>query len=81
MFGFSVLIIPLNHAKHLISRERLSSTLVYLSRLGLTIHFSISVSLQSFITARLRFYQAHSYLGSLLVDVVQVLSLIAYALA
>ncbi|KAG1774720.1 Got1/Sft2-like family-domain-containing protein [Suillus placidus] len=49
MFGFSVLIGPLNHAKHLISKERLPFTLVYFASLGLTLYFSISVSLQSFI--------------------------------
>ncbi|KAG1789488.1 Got1/Sft2-like family-domain-containing protein [Suillus plorans] len=66
MFGFSVLIGPLNHAKHLISKERLPFTLVYFSSLGLTLYFSISV---------------HSYLGSLLAGVVQVVSLVAYVLA
>ncbi|KAG2740204.1 SFT2-domain-containing protein [Suillus brevipes Sb2] len=66
MFGFSVLIGPLNHAKHLISKERLPFTLVYFSSLGLTLYFSISV---------------RSYLGSLLAGVVQVVSLVAYVLA
>ncbi|KAG2152831.1 Got1/Sft2-like family-domain-containing protein [Suillus clintonianus] len=66
MFGFSVLIGPLNHAKHLISKERLPFTLVYFSSLGLTLYFSISVQ---------------SYLGSLLAGIVQVVSLVAYVLA
>ncbi|KAG1728872.1 Got1/Sft2-like family-domain-containing protein [Suillus paluster] len=65
-FRFSVLIGPINHAKHLVSKERLPFTLVYFSSLGLTLYFSISV---------------HSYLGSLLAGVVQVVSLVAYVLA
>lgn len=41
---FSVLIGPLNHLKHLISRERLPFTFVYFSTLGLTLYFSLGVS-------------------------------------
>ncbi|KAG2127911.1 Got1/Sft2-like family-domain-containing protein [Suillus bovinus] len=76
MFGFSVLIGPLNHVKYLISKERVPFTLVYFSSLGLPLYFSISASLYSFITTRV-----HSYLGSLLAGVVQVVFLVAYVLA
>ncbi|TFK69764.1 SFT2-domain-containing protein [Pluteus cervinus] len=63
MFGFSVLIGPINHIKHLISKERLPFSLVYFASLGLTLYFSLS---------------AHSYLGSLIFGIVQVLALISY---
>jgi hypothetical protein len=43
MFGFSVLIGPLNHIKHLISKERLLFTVVYFTSLGLTLYFSVGV--------------------------------------
>ncbi|KAL0952725.1 hypothetical protein HGRIS_006958 [Hohenbuehelia grisea] len=66
MFGFSVLIGPVNHAKHLISKERLPFSAVYFSSLGLTLYFSLG---------------AHSYFGSLICGVVQVLALISYVLA
>ncbi|KAF9445986.1 SFT2-domain-containing protein [Macrolepiota fuliginosa MF-IS2] len=66
MFGFSVLIGPINHVKHLVSKERLPFSLVYLGSLGLTLYFSLG---------------AHSYLGSLICGAVQVVSLAAYVLA
>ncbi|KAJ3503223.1 hypothetical protein NLJ89_g8529 [Agrocybe chaxingu] len=66
MFGFSVLIGPLNHMKHLISKERLPFSLIYFSSLGLTLYFSLG---------------AHSYFGSLICGAVQVVSLVAYVLA
>ncbi|KAJ7223085.1 ER-to-golgi vesicle protein transport Sft2 [Mycena pura] len=66
MFGFSVLIGPINHLKHLVSAERLPFTLVYFSSLGLTIFFALG---------------PHSYLGSLVCSVVQILALISYVLA
>ncbi|TFK47234.1 ER-to-golgi vesicle protein transport Sft2 [Heliocybe sulcata] len=66
MFGFSVLIGPINHIKHLISRERLPFTLAYFSSLGLTLYFSLG---------------AHSYIGSLIFAVVQVIALVSYVLA
>ncbi|KAF7297145.1 Protein transport protein SFT2 [Mycena indigotica] len=66
MFGFSVLIGPINHVKHLITAERLPFTLVYFSSLGLTIYFAVGL---------------HSYLGSLVCSVIQILALVSYVLA
>ncbi|EIN05834.1 SFT2-domain-containing protein [Punctularia strigosozonata HHB-11173 SS5] len=66
MFGFSVLIGPINHIKHLISKERLPFTVAYFSSLALTIYFSVGV---------------HSYLGALLCGIVQVVALVSYVLA
>ncbi|KAH7882171.1 ER-to-golgi vesicle protein transport Sft2 [Phlebopus sp. FC_14] len=66
MVGFSVLIGPINHVKHLVSKERLPFSVVYFSSLGLTLYFSLGVQ---------------SYLGSLLAGVVQVVALVAYVLA
>ncbi|KAJ6619046.1 ER-to-golgi vesicle protein transport Sft2 [Mycena sp. CBHHK59/15] len=66
MFGFSVLIGPINHIKHLVTAERLPFTLVYFSSLGLTLYFALGL---------------HSYLGSLVCSVVQIFALISYVLA
>ncbi|KAJ7777510.1 Got1/Sft2-like family-domain-containing protein [Mycena maculata] len=66
MFGFSVLIGPINHIKHLVSAERLPFTLVYFSSLGLTLYFALG---------------PHSYIGSIVCSVVQVLALVSYVLA
>ncbi|KAF8622610.1 hypothetical protein AX15_006868 [Amanita polypyramis BW_CC] len=66
MFGFSILIGPINHIKHLISPERLPFSAVYFSSLGLTLYFSLG---------------AKSYFGSLICGAVQVLALITYVLA
>ncbi|KAF7307664.1 Protein transport protein SFT2 [Mycena kentingensis (nom. inval.)] len=66
MFGFSVLVGPINHLKHLITAERLPFTLVYFSSLALTIYFSLAL---------------HSYFGSLISAVVQILALVSYCLA
>ncbi|KAF8556721.1 ER-to-golgi vesicle protein transport Sft2 [Imleria badia] len=63
---FSVLIGPINHIKHLVSRERLPFSAVYLVSLGLTLYFALG---------------AHSQLGSLLAGIVQVVALVAYVLA
>lgn len=41
---FSVLIGPLNHIKHLVSKERLPFSLTYLASLGLTLYFALGVS-------------------------------------
>lgn len=65
MFGFSVLIGPLNHLKHLVSKERLLFSIAYLASLGLTLYFALG---------------AHSYIGSLLGAIVQVVALISYVL-
>ncbi|ETW79735.1 hypothetical protein HETIRDRAFT_48628 [Heterobasidion irregulare TC 32-1] len=66
MFGFSVLIGPINHLKHLVSKERLPFSLAYLSSLGLTLYFSLG---------------PHSYIGSLIGAVIQVVALVSYVLA
>ncbi|KAI0073354.1 SFT2-domain-containing protein [Panus rudis PR-1116 ss-1] len=66
MFGFSVLIGPINHIKHLVTRERLPFSLTYFGSLGLTLYFSLG---------------AHSYLGSLLGAIIQVIALVSYVLA
>ncbi|EMD35025.1 ER-to-golgi vesicle protein transport Sft2 [Gelatoporia subvermispora B] len=66
MFGFSVLIGPINHIKHLVSKERLPFSIAYLSSLGLTLYFSLG---------------AHSYIGSLIGAIVQVVALVSYVLA
>ncbi|KAJ7468618.1 Got1/Sft2-like family-domain-containing protein [Mycena latifolia] len=66
MFGFSVLIGPINHLKHLITAERLPFTAVYFSSLGLTLYFAMG---------------PHSYVGSLVCSVVQILALVSYVLA
>ncbi|KAJ7058140.1 Got1/Sft2-like family-domain-containing protein [Mycena amicta] len=66
MFGFSVLIGPINHIKHLVTAERLPFTLVYFSSLGLTIYFALGLQ---------------SYLGSLVCSIVQILALVSYILA
>ncbi|KAG6370734.1 ER-to-golgi vesicle protein transport Sft2 [Boletus reticuloceps] len=65
-FSFSVLIGPINHIKHLMSRERLPFSAVYFSSLGFTLYFALG---------------AQSQLGSLLAGVVQVVALVAYVLA
>jgi len=66
MFGFSVLVGPITHLKHLVSKERLPFSAAYITSLALTIYFSISVK---------------SYLGSLICAAVQVVCLVAYVLA
>lgn len=50
---FSVLIGPINHIKHLVSKDRLPFSIVYLASLGLTLYFalgvrSVSLSLRCF---------------------------------
>lgn len=66
MIGFSILVGPINHIKHLLSQERLPFSAVYFSSLGLTLYFSLG---------------AQSYLGSLVAGIVQVVALVAYVLA
>lgn len=41
--SFSVLIGPINHIKHLVSKERLPFSFAYLSSLGLTLYFALGV--------------------------------------
>ncbi|KAH7909314.1 Got1/Sft2-like family-domain-containing protein [Hygrophoropsis aurantiaca] len=66
MFGFSVLIGPINHLKHLITKERLPFSLVYFGSLGLTLYFAIGLK---------------SYIGTLLCGIIQVVALVAYVFA
>ncbi|KAI0063326.1 ER-to-golgi vesicle protein transport Sft2 [Artomyces pyxidatus] len=66
MFGFSVLIGPINHARHLITKERLPFSVAYLASLGLTLYFALG---------------PHSYFGSLICAIVQVVALVSYVLA
>ncbi|KAI9057541.1 ER-to-golgi vesicle protein transport Sft2 [Trametes sanguinea] len=66
MFGFAVLIGPINHLKHLFSKERLPFSIAYLASLGLTLYFSLG---------------AHSYIGSMVGAIVQVVALVTYVAA
>ncbi|KAF5361404.1 hypothetical protein D9758_006259 [Tetrapyrgos nigripes] len=66
MIGFSVLIGPINHLKHLVSKERLPFTFIYFSSLGLTLYFTLGL---------------HSFFGSLICAVIQIVALVAYVLA
>ncbi|KAA1466851.1 ER-to-golgi vesicle protein transport Sft2 [Dentipellis sp. KUC8613] len=66
MFGFSVLIGPINHIKHLVSKERLPFSIAYFASLGLTLYFSLG---------------PHSYIGSLVGAIVQIVALASYILA
>ncbi|KAJ7279034.1 Got1/Sft2-like family-domain-containing protein [Mycena rebaudengoi] len=66
MFGFSVLVGPINHIKHLFTAERLPFTAVYFSSLGLTLYFALGL---------------HSSLGSLVCSVIQILALLSYVIA
>ncbi|KAI0776837.1 SFT2-domain-containing protein [Trametes elegans] len=66
MFGFAVLIGPINHIKHLLSKERLPFSVAYLASLGLTLYFSLG---------------AHSYVGSMVCAIVQVIALLSYVAA
>ena len=54
---FSVLIGPINHIKHLFSKERLPFTAAYFASLGLTLYFAVGVK---------------SYIGSLVFAIIQV---------
>ncbi|KAF8968692.1 ER-to-golgi vesicle protein transport Sft2 [Flammula alnicola] len=66
MFGFSVLIGPVNHFKHLISKDRLPFSAVYFGSLGLTLYFALGLQ---------------SQLGSLVAGAVQVVALVSYVFA
>ncbi|CCM02105.1 uncharacterized protein FIBRA_04182 [Fibroporia radiculosa] len=63
---FAVLVGPISHLKHLISKERLPFSAAYLGSLGLTLYFALG---------------AHSYIGSLVGAIIQVIALISYVLA
>ena len=45
--SFSVLVGPINHIKHLVSKERLPFSAVYFSSLALTLYFALGVSIIS----------------------------------
>ncbi|TFK97793.1 ER-to-golgi vesicle protein transport Sft2 [Pterulicium gracile] len=66
MFGFTILIGPLNHLKHLVSKERLPFTVVYFVSLGMTLYFSL---------------HSQSWLGSMISGIIQVISLVVYVSA
>ncbi|KJA24852.1 hypothetical protein HYPSUDRAFT_135462 [Hypholoma sublateritium FD-334 SS-4] len=66
MFGFSILIGPLTHLRHLVSAERLPFSAVYFASLALTLYFALG---------------PQSYLGSLVAGAVQVVALVAYVIA
>ena len=73
--SFSVLIGPINHLKHLCSKERLPFSFVFLSSLALTLYFSLGVRPMSrplLATALIGPHQKHSFIGSLLCSIVQV---------
>lgn len=42
--SFAVLVGPITHLKHLLSKERLPFSAAYITSLALTIYFSVSVS-------------------------------------
>lgn len=74
--SFSVLIGPINHIKHLVSKERLLFSAIYFSSLGLTLYFALGVS--NILTVPHACHdvcscpQLQSYLGSLVAGIVQV---------
>jgi hypothetical protein len=85
LYRFSVLIGPINHIRHLISKERLPFSVAYLSSLGLTLYFALGVR-HSLGSIRPHDHansveQPHSYFGSLIGAVVQVIALGSYVLA
>ena len=71
-----MLIGPINHIKHLVSKERLPFSIAYLTSLGLTLYFSLGVrplnSSISFLRSLTLETQIQSYLGSLIGAIVQV---------
>lgn len=75
---------PINHLKHLVSKERLPFSAAYIGTLVLTLYFSIVVRPHtsvlllpiSDITS-----QRKSYLGSLVFAIAQILALISYIAA
>ncbi|KIY48540.1 SFT2-domain-containing protein [Fistulina hepatica ATCC 64428] len=69
MFGFSVLIGPIVHLKHLISKDRLPFSLTYFASLALTLYFSLGV-----MTSR-------SFHNSWLNCVLQIVALVSYIAA
>ncbi|OAV98579.1 hypothetical protein PTTG_01791 [Puccinia triticina 1-1 BBBD Race 1] len=66
MIGFMVLQGPVQHLKHIFSRDRLPFTVSYLISLSGTLYFAIGL---------------HSYLGTLISGLIQVVVLIVYFVA
>ncbi|KAG8740223.1 protein transport protein sft2 [Ceratobasidium sp. 414] len=66
MFGFCVLIGPMNQIKHLMSKERLPFTAAYFGSLGLTLYFSVG---------------SPSYFGAIISAAIQVIALLSYIAA
>ncbi|KAG0145172.1 hypothetical protein CROQUDRAFT_658971 [Cronartium quercuum f. sp. fusiforme G11] len=66
MIGFIVLQGPVQHFQHIFSVQRLPFTLSYLASLTATLYFAIGL---------------HSYLGTLISGVIQVIALLSYFLA
>jgi hypothetical protein len=73
----------MNHMRHLISKERLPFSVAYLSSLGLTLYFALGVRHGSIVHLDRTdsVAQPHSYFGSLMGAVVQVIALLSYVLA
>ncbi|TIB17165.1 hypothetical protein E3P92_01174 [Wallemia ichthyophaga] len=63
MAAFALLVGPLNHLKHLLSRERIVFSVSYLSSLSLTIYFALI---------------AKSYIGVLVAGLIQLAALLTY---
>ncbi|KAH9821097.1 Got1/Sft2-like family-domain-containing protein [Melampsora americana] len=66
MIGFMILQGPIQHLQHLFSLQRLPFTLSYFISLFATFYFAIGL---------------HSYLGTLIASVIQVIALLSYFLA
>ncbi|KAF8762015.1 Methylmalonate-semialdehyde dehydrogenase [Rhizoctonia solani] len=66
MFGFCVLIGPVNQIKHLLSKDRLPFSAAYFGSLGLTLYFSLG---------------SPSYFGALISAIVQIIALLSYIAA
>jgi len=66
MIGFAILVGPINHLKHLVSKERLPFTIPYFVSLGLTLYFSVGLK---------------SYIGSIIFAIVQIVALVSYIAA
>ncbi|KAG8698695.1 protein transport protein sft2 [Ceratobasidium sp. 428] len=66
MFGFCVLIGPMNQIKHLMSKERLPFTAAYFGSLALTLYFSVG---------------SPSYFGAIISAIIQVGALLSYIAA
>ncbi|CDZ98093.1 er-to-golgi vesicle protein transport sft2 [Phaffia rhodozyma] len=66
MMGFTILMGPMAHLKHLLSTERLPFTTAYFGSLGLTLFFAVGMK---------------SYFGTIISAVVQLVALLSYLAA